>query len=149
MGHEVNLVWSKHHHFYDETEYAYYASMFELNGVYMILADGKVWYIGKTYDQDFRSRVVEQHYKDYVWKYIHRRVTGPISFKVAEVQPLTQDRVTRKLISDVEDLLLSAVMPPCNKRSVYSYNGRSHLKIHNIGHKFPLEEEYWSDDYEE
>lgn len=133
---EVILVWSKPYRF--EDEFFDYSSFFQSNGIYMIIADGKIWYIGQTIH--FRRRLKE-HRRD-----LETEVSGHVSFKIGEMQPITLTRITSRLVDDVENLLIYIEEPANNKIGKGSYRGRA-LTIYNVGYRRPLKEEYCSDDY--
>jgi len=109
-----------------------------IEGFYMFLHKSNIIYIGQVYYKSLRDRIKEHLRGDPLWKWIERNYdTRNISIKIAEIENIGQERINRKLVKDIEGLLIAIEQPEGNIQCIKTYRGRD-LKIVNLGEKHPL-----------
>lgn len=99
----------------------------------------KVIYIGQAYYQSLRRRAL-QHVRGDLLDWIRRSKSihvADVAMKVAEITSMNQQRVSKKIIDDIESLMIIVVQPPGNIQSTRTYYGRD-LQIENTGKYSPL-----------
>lgn len=99
-------------------------------GVYMVTRkwgeqSDKILYIGKTYRQDFGTRLSQHNWLP--------EVRGTVKVRVGY---LLEDRPSKKRLKDVENLLICWHVPEHNKKDIV-YRGRD-LRIINSKRRGPL-----------
>jgi hypothetical protein len=109
-----------------------------IDGFYMFLHKSKILYLGQVYFKSLRKRLQEHLRNDPLWIWIKRNYDPEfISIKIAEIENLGQERITKELINDIESLLIALEQPEGNIQSKRAYCGRD-LKIVNLGKRNPL-----------
>jgi len=111
-----------------------------IEGFYTFLHKSKIIYVGQVYYKSLRDRIKEHLCGDSLWKWIKRNYgLKNISIKIAEIEHVSQKRITKKLVNDIEALLIATQQPEGNIQATKTYWGRD-LKIVNLGNKDPLPE---------
>jgi len=103
-----------------------------------------ILYIGQTYDRSLYERINEHRNQ---WAAGFFDLPDRVTFKVGIVEPPTP-RLTRKLLNDVEALLIITQQPDYNLKLKDIYMGRD-LRIENDGMFKPLPEVISTDELEE
>jgi len=107
-------------------------------GFYMFLRKSKIVYIGQAYYKSLRERIQEHLRGDKFWNWVKRNYDiQHISIKIAEIENIGQERINKKLVNDIESLLIAIEQPKGNIQCIKTYRGRD-LKIVNLGEKHPL-----------
>lgn len=113
-----------------------------IEGFYMFKHKAEIVYIGQVYYKSLKKRIQEHLRGDHLWKWIGKNYdTRNISIKIAEIEDIGQDRINKKLVNDIESLLIAIERPKGNIQCIETYRGRD-LKIVNIGEKYPLRKTY-------
>jgi len=116
-----------------------------IDGLYMFLHKSEIVYIGRVYYKSLRKRIQEHLRGDRLWKWVERNYdVRKISIKIAEIEDISQERINRKLVNDIESLLIVIERPKGNIQSIKTYRGRD-LKVVNLGEKYPLRRTYSTD----
>jgi len=151
----VRLLWEG---VYNLSELERYDDLDYTMGVYMILdsrhnpvtgkwGSHRLLYIGKVYDQSFRTRLAQHVAGDDVWGWVRRNLENDATAKIGHVELVNGGRISRELVNDIEALLIKTQRPPGNLQSVTDYYGRD-LRIHNEGMFRPLPSIISTDDVE-
>lgn len=108
-------------------------------------------YIGMTYDQ-LLSTEMARHLgpldrgipvvsrADGVGRWICKNATMNPYAKIADIELVSGERISRRLVEDVEAALINIHTPPANLRSTRAYYGRA-IRIRHKGHRKPFDSE--------
>ena len=114
-------------------------------GLYVIYTDdGEICYIGQTYDQTFRDRIM-QHRNDEVGNCLREILEEDydLFLKVGHFELISYSRISRELLDDTERLFIYALEPTCNILGIKSFTGRD-LLVKNIRARDILPRYLWS-----
>ena len=116
--------------------------------LYVYLAPGKpvIYYIGKCYGTSVRQRWNYDAKSD-VWDWINERTKNHRAI-MAEFELPEGMNLTKKLVDDIECLLIFRLQPPCNvqcKSSRGKYRRRG-MKVVCLGNAWPLSEKTFKDE---
>ncbi len=148
----LHLIWSNPIHFcdlFDENAYddkLEDSGVYYRHGIYMVVGERKIIYIGQTYDQTFKIRL-KQHMRSSKWQCISRQMK-----EVSTTNPFIkcaylEENYSRKRINEIENLLIFVEEPPCCDKHYVTYKGRRSLELINKGNYWPLKPLYDVEDY--
>ena len=93
-------------------------------------------YIGMTYSQSIANRLSNHHKLRDIRNYETRR--KKIIIRAGRIILPSGNRISKKLVRDVEAILINNHKPPHNESSTYAYRGGRDLRIINQGNYKPL-----------
>lgn len=149
----LHLYWSNPLYFHDLFNETYYnkidqSEMYCEQGIYMIVGEREIIYVGKTYDQSFKTRL-QQHRRSKKWNAIKKAIRRlPRKHPFIKCAYL-RENYSRKRITEIENFLIFAEEPSCCDRDYATYNGRRPLLIINEGNYWPLQPIYYTEEYSE
>ena len=74
---------------------------------------------------------------DSTWEWVEENYNpDDISIRVAEVELIDQKRISKRLVDDIEALIIGLLQPLGNIQSMKAYYGRD-LRISNVGDRGP------------
>ena len=147
---EVSLRWSGSLGFSElyRNEVLWYTK-----GIYAIMSPSplELLYVGMTYDQRFSTEIANHlgpfdrgvpvvSRADRMGKWIYRNHTKDPRVKIAHVELVSGERISRSLVRDIEAVLILRYQPPANIQSTRSYSGRN-IRIRHRGWRVPFDAE--------
>lgn len=101
--------------------------------IYMFLSNSEIIYVGAAYYQGISRRIKQHLSGDSTWEWVVENYNpDDISIRVAEVELIDQKRISKRLVDDIEALIIGLLQPPGNIQSMKIYHGRD-LRISNVG----------------
>jgi len=145
---EVIVHWSRSWSFHDLYRNP---DLWYTRGIYAILTPSPIslLYIGMVYDQRFSTEIAHHlgpldrsftvvSRASSVGRWIYNHVTTNPRAKIADIELITGNRISRQLVQDIEAALIMLNQPPANLRSMRRYYGRP-VRIHHTGSRKPFE----------